>query len=66
MVTDFRKKTVIANETFVCLKTTAVLFQAYIIGKRMVSGTQCPFKSDKIGGWGRRRHSLYVKRTRVK
>ena len=47
MVTDFRKKTVIAHETFVCLKTTAVLFQAYIIGKRMVSGDTVPLNQTK-------------------
>ncbi len=48
MVTDFRKKTVIANETFVCLKTTAVLFQAYIIEKRMVSGDTIPLNQTKL------------------
>jgi hypothetical protein len=47
MVTDFRKKMIVAIETFVCLKTTPVLFQAYIIVKRMVSGNTVPLNQTK-------------------
>ncbi len=47
MVTDYRKKMVMAIKTFVCLKTTAVLFQAYIIEKRMVSCNTVPLNQTK-------------------
>jgi hypothetical protein len=43
MVTDFRKKMIVAIEIFVC-RSDSVLFQAYITGK---SGDTIPLKVPK-------------------
>jgi hypothetical protein len=45
MVTDSRRKMIITIETFVCLKTTAVLFQAFITEK---SGDTIPLNQKKL------------------